>query len=128
VTRRIFGGALVLALTVSACGGRPSIGEWESQWRAAAEVVPLDTLVADPPDRAECDRILGDVRALSPDLRPAPDDVIDAAVLAWSEFAEAAFFECPITRGEHAGWEQTSAQLGQLEAEVDALIEYESGG
>jgi hypothetical protein len=127
VTRRFFGAVLVVAVAAAACGGRPAVGEWESRWREAAAVVPLDTLVADPPGRAECDRILGDVRELSPDLRPAPNDVIDDAVLAWSEFAEAAFFECPITGGEHAGWEAAALELARLESEVDALVVFEQG-
>jgi hypothetical protein len=118
---------LVVALAAAACGGRPAIGEWESKWREAAAVVPLGTLVAEPPDRAECDRILGDVREQSPELRPAPNDVIGDAVLAWSEFAEAAFFECPIIRGEHAGWEATALELARLESEIDALVDFELG-
>lgn len=127
MTRRFIGAVLAVALAAAACGGRPAIGEWEAKWREAAAVVPLDTLAADPPGREECDRILGDVRELSPGLRPAPNDVIGDAVLAWSEFAEAAFFDCPITGGEHAGWEATALELARLESEIDGLVAFEQG-
>lgn len=127
MTRRFFGAVLAVAVAVVACGGRPAVDDWQSKWREAAGVVPLDTLVSDPPGRQECDRILGEVRELSPDLRPAPNDVIGDAALAWSEFAEAAFFECPIIRGEHAGWEATALELARLESEIDALVAFELG-
>ena len=65
--------------------------------------------------------LLGDIRAALPGLRPAPNDVLEDAVVSWAEFGESVFFECPLVRGEHAGWDAAILELQRLRAEIDAI-------
>lgn len=115
----------VAAVMIPACGGRPSLGGWEQEWRTLAEGIPVASLAADPPGRARCDDYLAALRDTLPDLRPAPNDVLESAAVAWAEFGESVFFECPPTRGEHAGWEAAALELQRLLAEVEAEIAFE---
>jgi hypothetical protein len=116
---------ILAALLLAGCGGRPALDDWEGEWRALADSIPVETLATDPPDRAACDRYLGALRDTLPDLRPAPNDVLESAVRGWVDFAESVFFDCPITRGEHAGWDAAALELQRLQAEVEAEIAFE---
>jgi len=123
-SRSILLGAVMLIL-VTSCGGRPDLDSWDPKWLELAETVTGEISAAAPPEREACDHLLGRVRAGLPELRPAPNDVVGAAVDAWGEFAESVLFECPLVRGEHAGWDAAVLELQRLRAEIDAEIDFE---
>ena len=114
-----------LVILAAACGSRPSLDAWEQDWRSLTEEIPVESLPAEPPGREACNRYLGILRETLPQLRPAPNDVLESAVTAWVEFGESVFFECPLPGGEHAGWEAASLELQRLRAEVEAEIAFE---
>jgi hypothetical protein len=90
-----------------------------------ADEIPVDSLATDPPTQGECQRILGELREGLAGLVPAPNDVLEDTVIAWGEFAESVFFECPLGRGGHSGWDGATLELQRLRAEIDAEIEFE---
>ena len=122
--RKVLVGLVVLAF-VSGCGGRPDLDVWEGKWLDLAESVSEGISGPTPPDRVGCDRLLGEIRGDLPGLQPAPNDVLEAAVVLWAEFGESVFFECPLVRGEHAGWDAAVLELQRLRVEIDAEIEFE---
>jgi hypothetical protein len=125
IPRIVTATAVVVAALAVGCGGRPDVDVWEGRWLDLADDVPVASLAADPPQRERCDEVLGRLRDALPALRPAPTDVLDDAVEAWGEFAESVFFECPLGRGEHAGWEEAAVELQRLRVEIEAEIEFE---
>lgn len=112
----------VLAVTVTACGGRPSFGEWSAKWADVQTVMPEFT--GAPIDRATCSEALGALRTLSADLRTTPDrHALDDVVREWLSVAELTMFECPPRERDIDSFEAAYRELGLLEAEVTAVLE-----
>jgi hypothetical protein len=123
MARRLVAVAL-LVLAVGACGRqeRPTLGAWRATWERATAIVPSEDDVGATPDRELCESTLGELREVRPDLTPAPDEVVNAAVEEWITYAESVFFSC---FEEVSGDDPVAAayeQLDRLEGEVDAAI------
>lgn len=87
-------GMVLLATIAVACGGpgRPSVSEWRTTWDAAQAVVPD---VGDVElDHERCEAVLAELREIRPELKPAPDELVDEQMAAWAAYAEHLFFTC----------------------------------
>lgn len=118
---------VALAVLLVACGaGRPALDAWEAEWESALGLIPPQESFASGSDQELCERTVGQLRA-EMQLAPAPNTDLEDAATRWRAFAESLFFECPLSEGEHIGWESGYTEMARLEAEVDALIDFERG-
>lgn len=118
--------ATVLLWGVAACGERAAPGPvaWQARWRVVREQVPPAAAFRVEDPRPLCGRALRDLKAARGRLQPAPTDVLDHAVGAWLDFAEAMMFDCPVREGPHAGFEAGFVELERLASQVDAALAY----
>lgn len=120
--RFVLVGAVILLL--AGCGeDRPTVGEWQPMWDALVASIPAETELGDPPDEAACGAVLANLRTVSGDMTPTPDQVIDRAVREWIEIAETAFFECPPEGNEIDSMAAAYTELQRIEAVVVAAID-----
>lgn len=115
----------ILAIIFTACGGedRPSLDEWQPAWDRIVELMPTATELGDPPDRAMCSEVLGEIRTARAELFPTPDAAIEAVVRDWVSAAEDALFECPPSSSDLPDLDAVYARLDRLEAEVATVLE-----
>lgn len=120
---------LVLAGAVlwAACGGPPTLAEWEQGWRETYAALPdLQELAVEEPGPV-CEDALGMIRTAAAEWAEAPNDDLRDAFVAWSEYAESVFFECPPHDGTGPGFAAAYEEIDRLAAEIDALVEFERG-
>ena len=89
--------------------------------------MPTADDLGDPPDYATCSAALGEIRSESADLLPTPDAAIDPIVREWLRVAEDALFECPPSSAALPDLSSVFAELLRLEAEVNVVLEIDSG-
>lgn len=120
--------ALVLFLLLGACAEqtRPTVAEWQLNWRAVVASLPEQPAVDEQPEAALCNETLATLRTMRPDLSPTPDRAIDDAVQEWFQIAEDAFFECPPRSGPIGSFADSYAELLRLEAEIDLVLGLDS--
>jgi hypothetical protein len=118
---------VVVAIVALASQGdsRPSLDDWEAEWRSFAALIPDQDEVTGSDQESLCGAAVGSMRQAEADLVPAPNADLDAAALAWVEFAESVFFECPLRTGDHVGFEAGYEEIDRLAAEIEALIAFE---
>jgi hypothetical protein len=111
-------GLVLLLLIFSACeGGTPSVEAWlEDVWR------PLVAMVPEPGEQspAACDEVLGHLREVGADVRPAPVSELGDAADSWVRQAETLMFDCA---ADAPGFDygEGHRHLSRLEDEVQAL-------
>jgi hypothetical protein len=122
VTIRAASLAAVLLMIVSACSAvsRPAMAEWTPTWETARAILP--DLAEGEPDDATCSTALVQLREVAPDLRPTPDDSIDATVDRWLLIAEETMFECPAVTGDFNSFESAYAELDLLADQIDVVV------
>lgn len=119
---------VVPALVLAACSSRLSMPEWEAEWNGVTGAIPLlDTVLnADQATRSLlCSETLGHLRSAVELVERAPDADIEHAALTYLEFSESVFFECPLTKGEHAGFEAGYLEMDRLASVIETLIAYD---
>lgn len=119
---------LAVALLMSSCSSETTIEEWNPRWEAALEQVPplATVLLADYTSRRViCNETVGHLRSAAAELGNAPSADIAHAASTFITFAEAVFFDCPIARGEHAGFPAGYEEMNRLIAAVDELMVFE---
>lgn len=114
--------AAVLLMIVSACSSvsRPETAEWTPTWETAKAALP-DLAGGEPSDET-CSTALVQLREVAPDLRPTPDDSIDATVDRWLLIAEEVMFECPAETGDFNSFESAYTELGLLADQIDVVV------
>ena len=114
----------IVALFLAACNddGRPAVSDWQSVWADASTQLPTLSQIGNPPDREVCSHALGILRSIRSDLLPTPEPALDVAVTEWMTVAEDAMFECPPSSHKISGLQDAYAELEQLEAEVEAVL------
>ena len=96
------------------------MAEWTPTWETARAILP--DLAGGEPDDATCSTALVQLREVAPDLRPTPDDSIDATVDRWLLIAEETMFECPAVTGDFNSFESAYAELGLLADQIDVVV------
>ena len=66
------------------------------------------------------------VRAAAAEHSEAPNDDLRDAFLAWTEYAESVFFECP-PHNDGSGFATAYEEIDRLASQIDALLEFERG-
>lgn len=115
----LLGGALL-----SGCGtsDRPTRGEWQREWEEIQDVVPPPAQLEPPVSRETCSDVVATLRRRSPELSPAPDELIHSAAAAWVSHAEHMFFECFDTETPRESIADGYETLERLGAQVDSAL------
>lgn len=113
---------LMVVASVSSCGSTGlTLEEWEVMWQEA--VTTVDTAMSQPITEAVCDKTLGYLREVRPDLDPPPLADLEPPLDSWFAEAEDAFFECRFQ--DEGVSERVSQALNTFEAEVDTVLSLE---
>ncbi len=119
--RRVAALAVFAAGALTACGGddRPTAAEWAPVWAAEQARIPsAGELLAG--GRPLCDDLVAQLRGSDERLQPTPSEALDAAVVDWTDHAEAMVFECP---DDPIELDDRYQQLGVFAAEIDAGVD-----
>lgn len=115
----------MVGLLISSCGqSRPSAEAWQQDWNRVLAIVPAEPAAGTDPATVGCEDVLAALRTEKETLLPTPDEAVDVTLNLWLEEAEGAFFECP---PENGGFEKAYDEMERLRAEIEAVLQIETG-
>jgi hypothetical protein len=114
--------ALISMILVGCRGDEPEPASWLSQWETMIGLVPDQSEIATPPDKALCRETLSRLREVSAELDPAPSPTLTDLVNEWVSIAEATFFGCPPESEDITSFEQAYDELERIEESVDTAL------
>jgi len=115
----VFAIALLVALTITACGnGDEPASEWETVWRNTVATVAGATDGDLTPE--QCQDLLGYLRVQRTVTTPVPLEDLETPVDTWFTEAESIFFECDL---DSDSAQESLVTLETLEGEVDTVLE-----